>query len=90
MLKKDKDKAFLSQKLAAIVTQVPLKFDLEKCRLLDYDQNRARAVLRALEFKSLLKKLPGEEGNQEQTSLASIKKQTDLKLKKENNQMELF
>lgn len=86
LLKKDKDKAFLSQKLARIVTNVPLKFKLPKCRLLDYDKNRARAVLEALEFKSLIKKLPGEEENRRLKAAVPVLGKQENK----DKQMEFF
>ena len=92
LLKKDKDKAFLSQKLATIITNVPLDFDLSQCRLLDYDQSRVRAVFTALEFKSLLNKLPGKESRQinfSGTDKTNLADQSEI-VKEKNNQMELF
>jgi DNA polymerase-1 len=48
----------LSKKLAVIETHVPIKFDLAATRFGSYDSQRAMAFLQAMEFKSLLDKLP--------------------------------
>ncbi|PIY95898.1 MAG: DNA polymerase I [Candidatus Kerfeldbacteria bacterium CG_4_10_14_0_8_um_filter_42_10] len=53
-----KKDALLSKRLATIVNDVPIKFDLEKCQLGDYDRQKVVAILQSLEFKSLLNKLP--------------------------------
>jgi DNA polymerase-1 len=49
----------LSQKLAKIVENVPIKLKIDDCRLHDYDKGKARELFEELEFKSLLDKLPG-------------------------------
>jgi len=54
-----KKDAELSQKLAAIVTDVPLDFDLEACRVRPYDRERVVELFRDLEFRSLLPRIPG-------------------------------
>jgi len=87
LLKQEKDQALLSKKLATIVTNVPLKFDLQKCLLLDYDKDRAIAVFEKMEFKSLINKLP----NRDWQNLNQAEKHQP-KLENNNNQkqMELF
>jgi DNA polymerase-1 len=50
---KGRDDAFLSQKLARIVTDVPVPFDLEACRTVDYERSRVADLLRELQFSSL-------------------------------------
>jgi DNA polymerase-1 len=50
---KGREDAFLSQKLARIVTDVPVTFDLEACRTVDYERDRVADLLRQLEFRSL-------------------------------------
>jgi DNA polymerase I len=62
-LKAGKSSGLLSKKLATIITNVPLKFSLEKCLLHDYDQQKAVKLFEELEFRSLINKLPGMEKN---------------------------
>jgi len=52
--------AKLSKRLATIVTNVPLKLNLEKCRLLDYDRKKAIELFEKLEFRTLINRLPSE------------------------------
>jgi len=59
-LVKDKDSAFMSYDLARIETKVPIKLDLKKCRLSDYDKDKALKLFEELEFKSLIKRLPDD------------------------------
>lgn len=79
-LKAQKKQALLSYKLAEIVTQVPLKLDLSQCLLSDYDQQKVIHLFEELEFKSLIKRLPGQ-GKEER----AVAKKID-----ENKQMGLF
>ncbi|PIZ46742.1 hypothetical protein COY29_06135 [Candidatus Woesebacteria bacterium CG_4_10_14_0_2_um_filter_39_14] len=60
-LSQGKGAARLSQKLATIVTKVPLKLKLKACLLHDYDQQKAIKLFEELEFRSLISKLPGME-----------------------------
>lgn len=53
------ESAGLSQKLARIVIDVPIKLNLKACRVHDYDHEKAKTLFEKLEFKSLIKKLPG-------------------------------
>ncbi len=53
------DMAYLSRELATIVTDVPVAFDLEACRVGDFDRDRVAELFRVLEFASLIKRLPG-------------------------------
>ena len=75
-LKDGQDNACLSQKLATIVTKVPLKLNLKACLVHDYDHQKAVKLFEELEFKSLINKLPG------------FKKEKEKK--DENNQMSLI
>lgn len=52
------ESAVLSKKLATIDTAVPIRLDLNKCILSDYDHNKVANLFEELEFKSLLKRLP--------------------------------
>lgn len=64
-LEAGKENAYLSQKLATIVTDVPLEFNLEACEAprlkskpLNFDRQKVLELFRVLEFRSLLNKLP--------------------------------
>jgi len=73
------ESAALSQKLATIVTKVPIELNLKACQLHDYDQEKTIRLFLELGFRSLIKKLPG------------VKTETEKKKKKENHQqMELL
>jgi DNA polymerase-1 len=61
-LEHGREMAYLSQKLSRIVTDVSMEFDLEACRIRDYDLERVVALFRELEFRTFLKLLPGAEG----------------------------
>lgn len=50
--------ALLARKLSEIVRDVPIKFSPEACRLKDFDLPRIAELFHALEFKSLLARLP--------------------------------
>lgn len=55
----DKKMAFLSKKLATIVTDKPLpKFKIEDCVVKEYNQDNAIKLFQKLEFKSLINRLP--------------------------------
>jgi len=60
-LKQGKESALLSQKLATIITKIPLKLNLKACLVHDYDQPKAVKLFEELQFKSLVNKLPGME-----------------------------
>lgn len=49
----------MSKKLATIDIAAPIRLDLNKCRLQDYDKARAVELFEELEFNSLIKRLPG-------------------------------
>lgn len=76
-LKEGRESANLSQKLATIVKNAPVKLNLSDCRVADYNQDQAIKLFQELEFRSLINKLPGIE----------IEKEVK---KKENPQIGLF
>jgi DNA polymerase-1 len=86
---KDKDNAFLSKKLATIVTNVPVQLDLEKCRLTDYDKDKAIKLFEALEFRTLIYKLPHDGWDEIIEDKPVIKKEKE-QLGKKEQQMGLF
>ncbi len=56
-LLENKEAAFLSQKIATIRRDVPIRMDLEKARVSHYNNVRVRAIFQELGFYSLLKRL---------------------------------
>ncbi|MCL4265323.1 MAG: DNA polymerase I [Anaerolineae bacterium] len=48
-----KDSAYLSQKLAQIITDAPIKLELAACVAHDFDANAVLEIFRELEFRSL-------------------------------------
>ena len=63
-LEGQREQAQLSKRLATIVTDVPIKLDLEKCRTSDYDRGEVTDLFRELEFRSLVQRLPQSEHGQ--------------------------
>ncbi len=63
-LQGQQEQALLSKRLATIVTEVPIKLDLEKCRTSDYDRDKVMALFRELEFRSLVQRLPESDREQ--------------------------
>lgn len=57
-LLENKERAFLSKKLAKIEREIPLLFDLADCELKKLDLEKAKKVLSKFGFKSLLERLP--------------------------------
>lgn len=49
--------AFRNKELVTIHTDVPVEFDLEKCRVRDFDRERIAALFRELEFRVLAQRL---------------------------------
>ena len=53
----DKESAFLSKRLATIVTDLDMDLNLKECTTHSYDEDTLRAIFEELEFKSLLIRL---------------------------------
>jgi len=51
------DAAYLSRKLATIVTDLKLPFEVEQARVFTYDSERIETIFRELEFRSLAQRL---------------------------------
>ncbi|MFC1727650.1 5'-3' exonuclease H3TH domain-containing protein [Patescibacteria group bacterium] len=81
-LAEGKDSAYLSQELAKIVTNAPVKLSLKACRVHDYDHQKVKELFEKLEFKSLINKLPRVEKGKYQIE--------DKKEKSVENQMKLL
>jgi len=63
-LKDGKESAKLSQDLVTIVTDLKIKFDLEKCKVGTWDREKLVNEFGRYGFKSLLAKLPGAEAEE--------------------------
>ncbi|HUR67070.1 MAG TPA: DNA polymerase I [Chitinophagaceae bacterium] len=60
-VKKGKEMAILSKKLATIITNVPVEFHVEDFKLKDWDKEKLKQVFGELEFRTLGKRLLGED-----------------------------
>ncbi len=58
-LEANRDAAFLSQKLATIVTDLPVTLDLDQARSERFDPQSVESLFRELEFRSLMIRLNG-------------------------------
>lgn len=61
-LERDQLKAFMSKKLATISTDVPVKLELEKTRVHDFDREKLVNLFKELNFYSLIKRIPQHDG----------------------------
>jgi len=59
LLVEGKENAFMSQKLAAIDTKAPIKLDMSACVVQDFDREKVIKLFEELEFRSLIKRIPG-------------------------------
>ncbi|MFT3678285.1 MAG: DNA polymerase I [Chitinophagaceae bacterium] len=80
-VRKGKEAAILSKKLATIITTVPVEFHEEDFRLKEWNNARLKEIFSQLEFKTLGKRLLGEEFAPAATTATSLPPdmvQTDL------------
>jgi DNA polymerase I len=83
-VKKGKEMAILSKKLATIITNVPVEFHEENFRLKEWDKQKLKEVFAELEFRTLGKRLLGEDFSVTTSSKGVVEKempqgvQTDL------------
>jgi len=68
-LQENEEKARMSKKLAEIVTNIPIEFDLKKTELVNYKREEALKIFNKFEFKTLLPKLPKSLNNDEKKSV---------------------
>jgi len=83
LLKDNKEQAFLSQRLATIRKDVPIDFDIEKCRWGEYDKVKLKELFEELGFQSLLRRF----GVQNQIEQKVDKKEQQLN---KNDQLKLL
>ncbi|MET0393543.1 MAG: DNA polymerase I [Chitinophagaceae bacterium] len=60
-IRKGKEDAILSKKLATIITNVPVSFHEEDFALKDWDKERLKDIFAELEFRTMAKRVLGEE-----------------------------
>ena len=83
-VKKGKEMAILSKKLATIITNVPVEFHEEDFRLKEWNKEKLKEVFAELEFRTLGKRLLGEDFSVASSSKGVVEKeipqgvQTDL------------
>ncbi|HTD94183.1 MAG TPA: DNA polymerase I [Chitinophagaceae bacterium] len=75
-VRKGRDSAILSKKLATIITDVPVEFHEENFRLKEWNKEKLKNIFVELEFKTLGKRILGEEFNAFKTAPEGV--QTDL------------
>lgn len=75
-VRKGKEDALLSKKLATIITNVPVSFHEEDFRIKEHDKEKLKAVFAELEFKTLGKRILGEDVSEVKTAPEGV--QTDL------------
>ncbi|MFA4880766.1 MAG: DNA polymerase I [Candidatus Doudnabacteria bacterium] len=72
-LRKYKKDSFLSKKLGTIIQDMPLKLDLQKCILVDFERQKVLNLFRELEFQSLISKVPQSERLSESARSPQVK-----------------
>lgn len=83
-VKKGKEMAILSKKLATIITDVPVEFHVEDFRLKEWNKEKLKEVFGELEFRTLGKRLLGEDFSVASSAKSVVEKeipqgvQTDL------------
>lgn len=82
-LREGRESAFLSKKLARIVTDVPIKLDWEKCVTKDFDKEKVVEFFKELGFRSLVGRVT--EDNKDKRDKKEKKEK-----KKDDNQISLF
>lgn len=65
LLEAGKESSELSKKLATIETNIPIKLDLDACRVHEFDREKVKTLFEELEFRSLLNRIPGLEKQNE-------------------------
>jgi len=63
LLRENHEIAMQNSKLSAIVTDVPLPFDIDACTVSSYDRNKVVDIFRELGFSAMLARLPDEIGD---------------------------
>jgi DNA polymerase I len=77
LLKSNRELVLQNRKLAAIVTDVPVPFELEACAVTAYDRNKVVDIFRDLGFSNMLSRLPDEIGVEPTTSPSQVSVKED-------------
>ena len=59
LLEEGKEMGVKSKHLATIETEIPIKLDLQSCLVHEFDHSKVISLFTELEFKSLIKRIPG-------------------------------
>ncbi|MFA6097941.1 MAG: DNA polymerase I [Patescibacteria group bacterium] len=80
LLKEQRKEAEMSKKLATIVLDVPINFNLEACELGAYDKQKVFTLFKELEFRSMLSRLPDfkEKKIAPESQPAVVEEKTDI------------
>lgn len=73
-----RETAFRNLDLVTIHTDLPVDFDLEKCRLRDFDRDRVMALFRELEFRMLAQRLDEVLGSKPAEELAEAETTVEI------------
>lgn len=73
LLSEGAESAVMSKKLATLDLEAPIKLDLEKCLVHDFDKNQVVKLFEELEFRSLIERVPGTTGGKGITGTTGIK-----------------
>lgn len=71
-LDEGRESAEMSKKLVTLDDQVPIEFDLEKCKTHAFNMHDVMAIFEALEFRSLMKKLTDLNGKYDESRKAEV------------------
>lgn len=83
----DQKQAKLAKKLAKIVTDVPIKLEIEKCKLRNLDKPKVRKLFEELEFRSLIPRLSKNRLDKKPDTSSA---RSEKKVTKENEQLSLI
>lgn len=89
LLKTHKYQALMSQKLATIHRDVPIKFSLEECKWGEYDRSKLRALFEELGFVSLLRRFDIS-GDKSEIQNSKIETNSKSQIEKKDRQLKLL
>lgn len=97
LLAEGAESAVMSKQLATIETNAPIRLELGKCRVHDFDKEKVVSLFEELEFKSLIPRIPGNdsvilsssEGSATSRELEDSSSQAPQNDNKENNTTDL-
>ncbi|MBI2039590.1 hypothetical protein HYT18_00780 [Candidatus Microgenomates bacterium] len=74
LLSEGAESAVMSKKLATLDTKAPIKLDLKKCQVQDFDKDKVVGLFEELEFKSLMGRIPGVSEHSENSDNQRVSK----------------